>query len=496
MPPRIVRHRSVVPAVHREQVKGSYSWGTFLGNLLRTLNRSGDVRLRCPDTVVPVESFHEASLVEYMRSIDTSVKVEVALLGDYGYRHETLKLYWFARVLKILGYRILLRYEGMDEKDDNIYDFWVNISSQDIKPIGYCAKDIETRALVPPQIIHERQSNWRQYILSQIPSYRTLSINWPEILVQKLTSHKFKIGDEVELLDSIYRLRVRPAYVGQVIGSRIWVSVSEEFMIRPTIIKGDPQIGEGVWMDQNSPLIFPIGWARRVGYMLEANRDYFKHIEKISTAYMLKPVGNPYQKHDTLKIKTEKGEMIWEKGMKLEVLDPFGTWNELRVATVTAIMNDGFLKIGFDGEMEHYSVPLHYTSELLFPVGYGAKYGILVKKPKNVHDPGIFNWSIYLEKINGVPAPEELFHTFSDDVLKNFKVGASLEATDMCESNLICPATISSHHGRLMRISYEGWGNNYNQLFDYRSPNIFPLGWCEMHGYRLSSPAMAKKRRR
>lgn len=74
MPARLVRHRSIVPAVDREEIKGSY-WGTFLGNLLKMLNRCGDARSRCPDRVVPVESFNHASLTEYMKRIDSSVKV-------------------------------------------------------------------------------------------------------------------------------------------------------------------------------------------------------------------------------------------------------------------------------------------------------------------------------------------------------------------------------------------------------------------------------------
>lgn len=46
------------------------------------------------------------------------------------------------------------------------------------------------------------------------------------------------------------------------------------------------------------------------------------------------------------------------------------------------------MQISFDGEMDHYAVPLHFTSELLFPVGYGAKYDLPLKKPKNVTTPG------------------------------------------------------------------------------------------------------------
>lgn len=52
----------------------------------------------------------------------------------------------------------------------------------------------------------------------------------------------FQEGDDVELIDSMYRLRVRPACIRRVIGSRIWVFVSKEYVARPTIIKSDPQV--------------------------------------------------------------------------------------------------------------------------------------------------------------------------------------------------------------------------------------------------------------
>lgn len=44
------------------------------------------------------------------------------------------------------------------------------------------------------------------------------------------------------------------------------------------------QITEGVWMDQDSPLIFPAGWAYKVGYSLCANDDYINHAKDIANA--------------------------------------------------------------------------------------------------------------------------------------------------------------------------------------------------------------------
>ncbi|VDM93820.1 unnamed protein product, partial [Onchocerca ochengi] len=312
-------------------------------------------------------------------------------------------------------------------------------------------------------------------------------------------------GDHVELLDSTVSSRVRPARVEKVIGTRIWVRVNQMSLDRSAIDDSDTQIDGGVWMDQDSPLIFPVGWALKVGYNLVANDEYIMHAKEVSTALKLKSTNIPYEEHDAnpslfktyIETEAREDDIRWEKGMKLEVLDPLDTWKELRVSTIIEVMDDGFLKIGFDGEeMEDDPVPLHSTSELLFPVGYAEKYGIRLKGPKNI---GFFDWNVYLKQCDAIAAPEELFNTFSDDVLSNFKIGAKLEATDMCEPHLICPATIAGHHGRLLRIEYDGWDSSYDQLFDYRSANIFPLGWCEMNGYKLEIPKTSyvpKKKRK
>lgn len=58
----------------------------------------------------------------------------------------------------------------------------------------------------------------------------------------------------------------------------------------------------------------------------------------------------------------------------------------------------------------------------------------------------------------------------------------------MCEPHLICPATVVGIKGRLLRIHFDGWEEDIDQLFDYRSHDIFPVGWCEMYGYKMELP--------
>lgn len=62
---------------------------------------------------------------------------------------------------------------------------------------------------------------------------------------------------------------------------------------------------------------------------------------------------NPSGKHNVnpslfktyIETEAEEDDIIWEKGMKLEVLDPLDNWKELRVSTIIEVMNDGFLKV-------------------------------------------------------------------------------------------------------------------------------------------------------
>ncbi|OZC05763.1 mbt repeat protein [Onchocerca flexuosa] len=263
-------------------------------------------------------------------------------------------------------------------------------------------------------------------------------------------------GDHLELLDSTVSSRIRPARVEKVIGTRIWVRVNQMFLNQSDIDDSDIQ--------------------RRNNIL-----DLTVLIETVF-ASSKKSTNVPYEEHDTypslfktyVETEARKDDIRWEKGMKLEVLDPLDTWKELRVSTVIEVMDDGFLKsklnlfsftyfcnlctvlqIGFDGEeMEDDPVPLHSTSELLFPVGYAKKYGIRLRGPKNIETLSV---KVLMNVIRILMK-----------IFKFIKIGSKLEATDMCEPHLICPATIAGHRGRLLRIEYDGWDSSYDQLFDYR----------------------------
>ncbi|VDN43750.1 unnamed protein product, partial [Gongylonema pulchrum] len=131
-----LRYRPVLSSVGCKSVEGSYSWFSYLETMLFDMKSNGYSDFDCEKYAVPVKRFHQAPFAEYMRYLDNNFEVEVALMSDYDYDILPLKLYWFARVVKVAGYRLLLRYEGMDRESDDTFDFWVSIGSRDFKPLG------------------------------------------------------------------------------------------------------------------------------------------------------------------------------------------------------------------------------------------------------------------------------------------------------------------------------------------------------------------------
>lgn len=70
-----------------------------------------------------------------------------------------------------------------------------------------------------------------------------------------------------------------------------------------------------------------------------------------------------------------------------------------------------------------------------------------------------------------------------------FHVGMKLEAVDLMEPRLVCVATVTRIIHRLLRIHFDGWEDEYDQWVDCESPDLYPVGWCQLTGYPLQPPA-------
>ena len=103
---------------------------------------------------------------------------------------------------------------------------------------------------------------------------------------------------------------------------------------------------------------------------------------------------------------------------------------------------------------------------------------------------GHFTWKAYLQLEKAIAAPEACFDL--EPVEHEFKVGTKLEAVDQENNVNICVATVTQVLGRDVWITFDGESRS-EQLFDVRSHDLFPVGWCEMSGHELQWPRPSSK---
>ncbi|XP_077195502.1 lethal(3)malignant brain tumor-like protein 2 isoform X2 [Paroedura picta] len=413
----------------------------------------------------PVSSFKHVPLYEQWEDVMKGMKVEVlnsdAVLPS--------RVYWIASVVKIAGYKALLRYEGFE--NDSSHDFWVNLGMIDIHPIGWCA--INSKILVPPQTIRSKYTNWRAYLMKKLVGARTIPADF-HIKMTENMKYAFRQGMRVEVVDKARVSRTRMAVVDTVIGGRL------------RLLYEDGDSDDDFWCHMWSPLIHPVGWSRRVGHNVKksekcndmANHPTFRKIYCDAVPYLFKKVRAVYP------------EGGWfEEGMKLEAIDPLNLGN-ICVATIRKVLLDGYLMIGIDGTASEDGSDwfcYHASLHSIFPAGFCKKNSIVLIPPKG-YDAKTFSWASYLEKTKSKAAPTRLFNM--DCPNHGFKVGTKLEAVDLMEPRLICVATVKRVIYRLLRIHFDGWDSEYDQWVDCESPDIYPVGWCELIGYQLQPPVV------
>ena len=69
-----------------------------------------------------------------------------------------------------------------------------------------------------------------------------------------------------------------------------------------------------------------------------------------------------------------------------------------------------------------------------------------------------------------------------------FSPNMKMEAVDLMEPRLVCVATVRRCVGRLLLVHFDGWEEEFDQWVDFQSPDIYPVGWCEIIGYELQPP--------
>lgn len=85
-------------------------------------------------------------------------------------------------------------------------------------------------------------------------------------------------------------------------------------------------------------------------------------------------------------------------------------------------------------------------------------------------------------------------HLFQRELPKTgFQVGMKLECADLMDPRLVCVATIAKMVGRLLKVHFDGWEDEYDQWLDCASPDMYPVGWCVLVGHKLEGPRVETK---
>lgn len=441
-----------LPTKSKYDLTASFDWKSYL--------------MRPDFIAAPVSCFKHVAFADCWDSVTVGMKVEVENRDCESFKHIFTSFYWIATVIKIAGYTAKLRYEGFGMDDS--HDFWVNLCVDAVYPVGWCAS--QGKPLIPPRTIEHKHGDWKQFLVKRLTGARTLPANFHTKVLESVRG-KFPVGLKLEVVDKRRISSVRVARVTESIGGRIHIAYEG--------IEDD-----GFWCHERSPLIHPIGWAQVIGHDLCASTDYAKM--SLEKALLRKCEGGEASWDMFPPVHTPVCEQKFREGMKLEAIDPLNL-STICVATVTRVLRNNYLMIGIDGMMAANGSDwfcYHASSPCIFPVGFCELNHIELTPPRG--HKGEFRWYDYLRQTKSLAAPVSLF---KKDIPKHgFQEGMHAEAVDLMEPRLICVGKVTKVVGRLLRVHFDGWDESYDQWCDCESPDLFPVGWCQVVRYPLEPP--------
>uniref|UniRef100_A0A672MDR5 L3MBTL histone methyl-lysine binding protein 3 n=1 Tax=Sinocyclocheilus grahami TaxID=75366 RepID=A0A672MDR5_SINGR len=231
-----------------------------------------------------------------------------------GIDSEHPSMYCVLTIAEVLGHRIRLHFD----KYSDCYDFWVNSSSPDIHPVGWCEKT--GHKLHPPKGMKDEEFSWSSYFkLNKIQTA-------PKALFQNqnmtVTPSGFRVGMKLEAIDKKNPSFICVATITDMVESRFLVHFDNW------------DESYDYWCDATSLYIHPVGWCQENGRTLTT------------------PPGD---------------------NMKLEVVDKRNP-ALIRVATVVHT-DDHRLRVHFDGWTEEYDYWIDADSPDIHPAGWCAKTG-------------------------------------------------------------------------------------------------------------------------
>uniref|UniRef100_A0AAR2K091 SAM domain-containing protein n=1 Tax=Pygocentrus nattereri TaxID=42514 RepID=A0AAR2K091_PYGNA len=379
--------------------------------------------------------------------------------------------YWVATIITTCGQLLLLRYEGY--QDDRRADFWCDIMTADLHPIGWSRQ--QGRPMRPPEGVREKHQDWEALLEKALSLSESCSA--PASLLEGAQRGCNPVdllspGLSVELVDKEDAEVAWAAVIEDNVGGRLRLRYSgtEELPDNPSVI----------WVFYLNPLLHLPGWAKDHSRTLRPPSGELGCADRLCDCMHIqdRPAITPH---------------CFAEGMKLEAVDPAAPFT-ISPATVTKVFGDQFFLVQMDdmreeGQREGCCRPFlcHRDSPGIFPAQWSLKNGVKLNPPPGYQGQD-FDWADYLKQCEAEAAPQHCFPSVSC-----FKESMMLEAVNpLCPEN-IHVATVTKVKGQHIWIQLEGLKQPVPEIIGHMdSMDVFPVSWCETNGYPLQYPCKPK----
>uniref|UniRef100_A0A8D2P7B6 Scm like with four mbt domains 1 n=1 Tax=Zosterops lateralis melanops TaxID=1220523 RepID=A0A8D2P7B6_ZOSLA len=418
------------------------------------------------------------------KHVDTSLqngfapgmKLEVAVKSDQN-------TYWVATIITTCGQLLLLRYDGYGE--DRKADFWCDILTADLHPIGWCQQN--KKILKVPEGIKDKIPDQEEFLEQVLKG----ACSAPANLLEGLHRGKNPLdliapGSRLELQNIRDSLEAWIVNVVENVGGRL--------KLRYEGLEDLDKFDQ--WLFYLDPFLHQVGWAAQHGYSLQPPSAIRSLRSEADWQEILKKVKEEEEESsvptDLFKDKPVIGVHSFSEGMKLEAVDPMAPF-VISPATVLKVYNDKYFLIEMDDLRPERAggqrYVCHINSAGIFPVQWSLKNGLHLSPPPGY--PGQdFDWADYLKQCGAEAAPQSCFPLLTSD--HGFKENMKLEAVNPVDPEEVCIATVIKLKDSYLWLQLEGSKKPVPEcIVSVESMNIFPVGWCETNGYQLRPPRKA-----
>uniref|UniRef100_A0A8C5QWD3 Scm like with four mbt domains 1 n=1 Tax=Leptobrachium leishanense TaxID=445787 RepID=A0A8C5QWD3_9ANUR len=420
----------------------------------------------------------------FFKHVDTSLQNGLApgMILEVPHRTDP-QIYWVASIITTCGKLLLLRYSGCGE--DRSADFWCDIVTSDLHPIGWAQQ--KNKTLKPPNGVKEKLNNWEAFLAEIL----TVTCSAPAHLLEGPHRGKdpidlFAPGSRLEIHHSQDTLAAWPVRVTENIGGRLQLQ-----------FEGAPDY-PCVNIFYLHPSLHHIGWAERHGYEMQPPKVISHLRSEAEWKEILTKCGKDGEDcvpADFIQEHPPVPTHSFITGMKLEAVDPKDP-SCIVPATVRKVFNEKYFLVELDDLRPEESrtcrsIVCHKNSPEILPVHWGRKMGVSVRPPPGFPEKNL-DWDAYLSQNEALAAPENCFPPQPQNT-HPFQECMKLEAVNPFQPQEISIASVTRVNSPYIWLQFEGTKTALPEcIVHMESMDLFPMGWCESNGHPLCVPPPPK----